>query len=124
MICTHLRIARKARSIRLCIGACVTLGVAALLLSTLATDCGAESVRHQGVPAGGRVSSSAHLDFRIVVLPSMALSVQSTGWRAQGNSCATTLQRGATSAADGRLPGRAVPLPATADGELITIAAP
>ncbi len=58
----------------------------------------------------GPVSASAHLDFRITILPSLALSMHAQGLRVQGSGTALTLQSNASLAWDGRAPIRSVPL--------------
>jgi hypothetical protein len=124
MNCTHGNFARKPRRMSLYLGVCAVLGGTALVLLALATSGHAESTRRQGSPAGSAVNASARLDFRVVVRPSIELTMQAKGWRAQGNSGALTIQRSTVRPMDGRLPGAGVQLPTTIDGEQITIAAP
>ena len=80
-------------------------GAAALfVLTTLVQPCRAQATL-QGAPgASGAATASARLDFRITVLPSLSLSTQATGVRAQGNSGVLTLQHSRTDADDGRAP--------------------
>ena len=78
---------------------------AALLLgASLAQPCRADSTLQAGAPNSGPLAGTAHLDFRITVLPSLALSTQGPGVRIQGNSGVLTLQRSRTDAPDGRTP--------------------
>jgi len=113
------------------------LGSATLALAVSAADCRAESMQQQGLPAVPRLGATAHLDFRVIVLPTLALSMQAQGWRVQGNSGALTLQTGAAGTADGGAPGTSVRLGArrratdasvqatnAASGDVVTIAAP
>ncbi|MEQ1803895.1 MAG: hypothetical protein ABL900_00810 [Burkholderiaceae bacterium] len=58
----------------------------------------------------GPVSASAHLDFRITILPSLGLSMHSHGLRVQGSGTPLTLQSNAGLAWDGRAPMRSVAL--------------
>jgi len=121
---THCCIARKPQPASARTTCCAGLASAALLLLALATHCRADSAQQHGARAGTGVSASAHLDFRVVVLPSVALSMQANGWGAQGNSGVLTVQRSVAKAPDSRLPRASVPMPTVAGGELITIAAP
>ncbi len=86
---------------------------------------------------GGPLSASAHLDFRITIPPSLALSMQGQGLHVQGNGGVLTLQSNSALVWDGRAPNRSVQLrprqqvidvaiPAAQFGSaaLITIAAP
>ncbi len=85
----------------------------------------------------GPMSASAYLDFRITILPSLALSMQGQGLHVQSNGGVLTLQSNSALAWDGRAPIRSlqlrprqqvidIALPATQFGgaTLITIAAP
>jgi hypothetical protein len=118
----------------------VRIGAAALLLGmALAPTCRADSSLQSAAPGGGPLSASAHLDFRVTVLASLALSAQASGVRVQGNSGVLTLQRGASTSdgGDGRAPVTSVQLqphrqvvdtalgtPGFARGDLVTIASP
>lgn len=86
---------------------------------------------------GGPVSASAHLDFRITILPSLGLALSAQGLRVQASGGSLTLQGNAASAWDGTAPSRSVQLraprqpidtliPASQFGSagLITIASP
>jgi hypothetical protein len=89
-------------------------------------------------PAGaGPLSATAHLDFRVTILPSLGLALQGQGLRVQGNSGPLTLQSNNASSWDGRAPSSSVQLrprlqvidaaiPAAQfnNGALITLAAP
>lgn len=59
---------------------------------------------------GGPVSASAHLDFRITILPSMGLALSAQGMRVQGSGGALTLQGSPASAWDGLAPNRSLQL--------------
>lgn len=85
----------------------------------------------------GPLSASAHIDFRITILPSLALSLQPQALHVQGTGGVLTLQSSSALAWDGRAPTRSVQLrprqqvvdtsiPAAQFGSaaLITIAAP
>ena len=111
-------------------------GVVVLTLGGFAAQCHAESTQQQGLAAGAALSASAHIDIRVIVLPTLALSTQAAGWRIQGNSGALTLQRSAAGAADGQAPGASLqvsPRRRTTDttvslgaagSELVTVASP
>ena len=114
------------------------IGAAALLLGmALAPACRADSSLQSGPPGGGALSASAHLDFRVTVLPSLSMSTLASGVRIQANSGVLTLQRGEMRAGDGRAPAASAQLQphrqvvdtsmrttAFAAGDLVTIASP
>lgn len=114
------------------------IGAAALLLGmALAPACRADSSLQSGPPGGGALSASAHLDFRVTVLPSLSMSTLASGVRIQANSGVLTLQRGEMRAGDGRAPATSAQLQphrqvvdtsmrttAFAAGDLVTIASP
>ena len=129
--CCHFNSTRLARLPALRFGGVLLLGLA------LHSVPRAESTLHPAASGGGPISASAHLDFRVTVLPSLALSAQPEGVRIQANSGVLTLQRDARGAWDGRAPTGSVQLrprhqvidtsvqtSAFAAGELITIASP
>jgi hypothetical protein len=60
--------------------------------------------------SGGPVSASAHLDFRITILPSLGLAMSAQGMRVQASGGALTLQGNTASAWDGTAPSRSVQL--------------
>lgn len=109
--------------------------VAALLLAMVALPpCRADSVLQTAAPTRAGVVSSAHIDFRITVMPSLALLTQATGVRVQGNGGVTIVQRGA---ADGgaathtlllrprhQVTDLAVPVLGSRGGDLVTVASP
>ena len=112
--------------------------LAALLIgAAAASTCRADS-QLQSVPAGrGALSASAHLDLRVTVAPSLALSVQAQGVQVRGNAGALTVQRGRGGLVDGAAPSSSMQLRprtpvidatlpgATSHGSsLVTIAAP
>ena len=114
------------------------LGAAPLLLAAaLAPACRADSTLQAAAPGTGPVSASAHLDFRVTVLPTLALATQAGGVRVQGNSGTLTLQRDSSAAWDGRAPNAstslrprrqvvdaALPTPPLAGSDRVTIASP
>ena len=114
------------------------IGAAALLLGmALAPACRADSSLQSGPPGGGALSASAHLDFRVTVLPSLSMSTLASGVRIQANSGVLTLQRGEMRAGDDRAPATSAQLQphrqvvdtsmrttAFAAGDLVTIASP
>jgi hypothetical protein len=120
------------------IRASMTLGAVPLLLAAaFAPTCYAESTLQTAAPGNGPITASAHLDFRITVLPSLALSTHANGVRIQANGGVLTLQRDARDAWDGRAPmasaqvqprhrviDAALPASAPDRGDLVTIASP
>lgn len=112
-------------------------GAVLVLAAVLPSGSRAESALQTAAPGGRAVSASAHLDFRITVLPSLGMSVLPNGVHLQANSGALTLQHDAGGAWDGRPPTGSLQLrprnqvtdtslqaSAFAGGELITIASP
>ena len=116
----------------------IGIGATALLLGlALAPACRADSSLQSGPPGGGALSASAHLDFRVTVLPTLSMSTLANGVRIQANSGVLTLQRDSIGAGDGRAPTTSTQLQprrrvvdtsmrstAFAAGDLITIASP
>ncbi len=114
------------------------IGATALLVGlALAPACQADSSLQSGPAGGGALSASAHLDFRVTVLSSLAMSTLAGGVRIQANSGVLTLQRSAMGTGDGRAPTTSTQLQphrqvvdtsmrtlAYAAGDLITIASP
>ena len=92
----------------------------------------------KSAPSGsGPISATAHLDFRVTVLPTLALSMQPLGLRVQGSSGVLTVQSNLNQAWDGRAPDSSIqlrpqrrvidasiPVSQFSSGALITIAAP
>ena len=109
-----------------------------LLAAAFVPDARADSTLQSAAAGSGPISASAHLDFRITVLPSFGLAIKPGGGvRVQGNSGALTLQRDHSEAWDGRAPNTssqvrprhqvidtAVPTPTLAGTDRITIASP
>ncbi|MDE2629047.1 MAG: hypothetical protein KGL99_18015 [Burkholderiales bacterium] len=124
---THDRLARRAG-----------VRAAALLLGlALAPVCRADSSLQSGAPGGAALSASAHLDFRVTVLPSLSMSTLASVVRIRANSGALTLQRDQIGAADGPVRATSAQLQphrqvvdtsmrstAFAAGDRITIASP
>jgi hypothetical protein len=113
---------------------CVAWALAGLLCG--AATCRADSTVHSAAPTGGALSASAHLDFVVTVLPTLALSTQAAGVRVQSNAGTLALQRNAPGGWDGRPPSASLVLPSGRRGvdatlapqaagtELLTVAAP
>jgi hypothetical protein len=114
-------------------GATATL----LLAVALVSASHAESTLLTAASSGRTLQASGHLDFRVTVLPVMALSAQASGLRIQGNGGVLTVQRDGAGGWDGRAPesstqlrpqGRvvdaAMQVSAFGRGDLITIASP
>ena len=113
-------------------------GAAALALAFGFVPMGRTDSSLQSAPSGsGPISASAHLDFRITVLPTLALSMQPAGVRVQGSGSVLTVQSNADPAWDGRAPqssiqlrpqrrmiDASIPVSQFSSGALITIAAP
>jgi hypothetical protein len=106
-----------------------------LLAMALAPSCRADATLQVTASGRGPLSASAHVDFRITVLPSLGLSAQASGLRIQGNSGVLTLQRGpreagtAPTVSTALRPHRQVTdisllASAVASSELVTIASP
>ena len=115
----------------------VRFGAVLLLAVGLHSAARAESALLSAPPGGGAISASAHLDFRVTVLPSLALSTHAAGVRIQANSGVLTLQHDARGAWNGRAPAASAQLrprhqvidttmqaSAFAGSELITVASP
>lgn len=111
------------------------LNATAMLLLALAAlpPCRAESGLPTAASTRVGVATSAHIDFRVTVMPSLALLTQATGVRILGNGGVTTVQRGA---ADGGathtlllrprhlVTDVSVPVLGSRGGDLVTIASP
>ena len=104
----HHGIDRRRRS---AIGSFAVRGIGPMLLAfALVQPCRAESTVQSAPAGGGTLTASAHLNFRITVLPSFGLSTIGTGVRIQGNSGMLTLQRSQNDAWDGRAPAGSIQL--------------
>lgn len=77
---------------------------AVLFGGVLLTSSHADSTLRASTANAGPLTASAHLNFRITVLPSLALSSAGPALRAQGNSGVLTLQRSQLDESDGRAP--------------------
>lgn len=109
-----------------------------LLAAALVPQAHAESALLNGTAGAGPLNASAHLNFRITVLPSLGLATQAGGgMRVQGNSGALTVQRDHSESSEGRAPDTstqmrprsrvidtALPAPTLAGADRITIALP
>ena len=111
--------------------------VALMLAIGLSSVSHAEAALQTSSSSGRSLNASAHLDFRITVLPVLALSAQTSGLRIQGNGGALTVQRDPVDRWDGRAPDSSIqmrPRGQVVDsavhastfgpGDLITIASP
>ncbi len=78
--------------------------VAWLLGAAAASHCRADSQWLSDAPAGRALGASAHIDFKVTVLPSLSLSMQGTGLRIQGNGGGLTVQASPRGAAEGSAP--------------------
>lgn len=110
--------------------------VALLLLgAAAASTCRAESQVRSA--SQGPMSASAHVDFRVTVRPSLALSMGAQGAQVRGNAGVLTLQSSRSSVEDGTTPGSsqqlrprnlvidtAVPRSSVEVGDVVTIASP
>ena len=135
MDCTNLHSTRWHRSVFAQRGWRGT-ALTALALG-LASVCHAESALQTSSSSGRSLNASAHLDFRITVLPVLALSAQTSGLRIQGNGGVLTVQRDPVGRWDGRSPDSSIQMrpqgqvvdaamhaSTFGQGELITIASP
>jgi hypothetical protein len=87
------------------------LGAAPLLLAiALISPCHADSSLQAASATGGPLTASAHLDFRVTVLPSLALAARGSTVLIQGNSGVLTLQRSETENSDGMAPSASTQL--------------
>lgn len=106
-----------------------------LLGAAAASTCRAESqVRST---SQGPMSASAHVDFRVTVRASLALSMRAQGAQVRGNTGVLTLQSSRSGVDDGATPGSsqqlrprnlvidtAMPRSAVEAGDVVTIASP
>ena len=112
--------------------------IAVLLIgAAAASTCRADAQLQSAPPGRGPLSASAHLDFRVTVLPSLALSMQAQGAQIRGNAGVLTVQHSRAALIDGSAPNSSVQLRprnlvidaalprATSHGsDLVTIASP
>lgn len=106
-----------------------------LIGAAVASNSRADS-QLQSTPDRGALSASAHLVFRVTVLPSLALSMQAQGAQILGNTGVLTVQYSSGEPVDGQAPSSSTQLlprhivvdtalPRGASGqEFVTIAAP
>lgn len=100
-----------------------------------ASTCRAESQARSA--SQGPISASAHVDFRVTVRPSLALSMRAQGAQVRGNAGVLTLQSSRSGGDDGVTPGSsqqlrprnfvidtAMPRSAVEVGDLVTVASP
>ena len=63
-----------------------------LIGAAAASTCRADSQVRSAPASGAPLSASAHLDFRVTVLPSLSLSMQAQGAQVRGNAGVLTIQ--------------------------------
>lgn len=109
---------------------------AVLLMGAAAASSSRADSQLQSTPGRGALSASAHLVFRVTVLPSLALSMQAQGAQILGNAGVLTVQYSSGEPVDGALPSSTTQLRprhivvdtalprGTSGQELVTIAAP
>lgn len=80
-----------------------------VLLGLASTPCMAESSLQSGT-ADAPARATAHLDFRVTILPSIGMSIGAAGARVQANYGAVTVQQEDAQGWDGRSPSTSVRL--------------
>ena len=121
------------------LGACdLRIALALLLIGAAAAPtCRADSQVRSAPASRGPLSASAHVDFRVTVLPSLALSMQAQGAQVRGNAGVLTIQSSRSDIDDGAAPSSslqlrprnlvidtALPRPAILASDIVTIASP
>ena len=114
--------------------ACVALLIAGL---SARLSCQAGSAFESAHPSGSPARATTHLDFRITVLPALALQITPERVRVEANSGAISMQHElASGSTDGQRPGRSAQLqshreivvhefhPAPGRAEILTVASP
>lgn len=108
-----------------------------LVGAAAASTCRADSQARSAPASRGPLSASAHLDFRVTVLPSLALSMQAQGAQVRGNAGVLTIQSSRSDVDDGAAPSNslqlrprnlvvdtALPRSAIVANDVVTIASP
>ena len=121
------------------LGACdLRIALALLLIGAAAAPtCRADSQVRSAPASRGPLSVSAHVDFRLTVLPSLALSMQAQGAQVRGNAGVLTIQSSRSDVDDGAAPSSslqlrprnlvidtALPRGAILASDIVTIASP
>ena len=121
------------------LGACdLRIALALLLIGAAAAPtCRADSQVRSAPASRGPLSASAHVDFRVTVLPSLALSMQAQGAQVRGNTGVLTIQSSRSDVDDGAAPSSslqlrprnlvidtALPRGAILASDIVTIASP
>ena len=121
------------------LGACdLRIALALLLIGAAAAPtCRADSQVRSAPASRGPLSASAHVDFRVTVLPSLALSMQAQGAQVRGNAGVLTIQSSRSDVDDGAAPSSslqlrprnlvidtALPRGAILASDIVTIASP
>ena len=94
------------------IGSCDLRAALAVLLigAAAASTCRADSQARSAPASRGPLSASAHLDFRVTVLPSLALSMQAQGAQVRGNAGVLTVQSSRSNVDGGAAPSSSLQL--------------
>ena len=108
-----------------------------LIGAAAASTCRADSQVRSAPASRGPLSVSAHVDFRLTVLPSLALSMQAQGAQVRGNTGVLTIQSSRSDVDDGAAPSSslqlrprnwvidtALPRGAILASDIVTIASP
>ena len=83
---------------------------AVLLMGAAVASSSRADSQLQSAPGRGALSASAHLVFRVTVLPSLALSMQAQGAQILGNAGVLTVQRSSGGPVDGEAPSSSTQL--------------
>ena len=81
-----------------------------LIGAAAASTCRADSQVRSTPASRGPLSASAHLDFRVTVLPSLALSMQAQGAQVRGNAGVLTVQSSRSEVDGGAAPSSSLQL--------------
>lgn len=125
----------RAQALRACD---LRIALALLLIGAVAAStCRADSQVRSTPASGGPLSASAHVDFRVTVLPSLALSMQAQGAQVRGNAGVLTVQSSRSDTDDGAAPSSsrqlrprnlvidtALPRAAILANDVVTVASP
>lgn len=114
------------------------ISLALLMIGAAAASiCRADSEVRSAPVSRGPLSASAHVDFRVTVLPSLALSMQAQGAQVRGNAGVLTVQSSRSDTDDGAAPSSsrqlrprnlvidtALPRAAILANDVVTVASP